>query len=118
MTEYNKAQRACIDQWNGIDAEYCDRGIITEFLEEFNAIDPTPDPDLYVIKSYSGTYDSTPLHSGYNPTPYGGSSKGLLTERLHHFMTESLDVVEEYKRGDMLSVKGGAFWKIERVDDE
>lgn len=47
MTEYNAKQQACIDEWNGVDSEYCEEGIITEFLKEFNKI-PTG-PDTYCI---------------------------------------------------------------------
>lgn len=106
MTEYNAKQQACIDEWNGVDSEYCDGGIITEFLKEFNKI-PTG-PDTYCIWKKT---------ESINDVVEKNLTLDEATNTLTIQMTQTFaPSVIEYLKGSHLKTLSGAVYTIKKED--
>lgn len=59
---YNKAQQRCIEQWTEYPDTITAPQHLESFLEEFNLIDPTPDPvKTYTVRLKNGSTNYTNL---------------------------------------------------------
>ena len=106
MDEYNAKQQACIDEWNGVDSEYCDGGIITEFLKEFNKIPAGPDTYCILKKTeWVGEVveENLTLDEATN----------TLTIQMTQTFASS---VIEYLKGSHLKTLSGAVYTIKKED--
>lgn len=103
MTKYNKAQAECIKKWNGTF-------YLKDFLEEFNAIPPEPDPELYQI-----TLSHIPMHNEYADLYKPGEKDtidGNLAKLLEQHWASS---IHKYIAGEYLELKSGTYWKVVKL---
>lgn len=108
---YNKKQNEVLDHWIEYPGAITKKAHLEMFLEEFNAVDPTPDPDLYVILYTDPTGDERISLE----CELSGHSKKEVEAKLIKIFSDYPNLVVEYVRGDYIIADKDQLWKIVKL---
>jgi hypothetical protein len=101
---YNKAQQKCIKKWNdAFEYRNLTKPDFARFIDEFNAIEPTPDPVEYKVM-FKSTFDTAEWVENL-----AGAKSSL--EDCSEYLKETINYI-----GDVIEYKENEYLKI-RDDD-
>lgn len=108
---YNKKQNEVLDHWIEYPGAITKKAHLEMFLEEFNKVDPTPDPDLYVIHYTEQSGNKTISLE----CELSGHSKKDVEVKLLKILCDNPGFVVEYVRGDYIIADKDQLWKIVKL---